>query len=63
MPKLHLIELGYNRLEYLSDPPSLPSLLPNATSATIASLQTLNLDSNHLGDWVHIQLSLQPYIS
>lgn len=42
MPRLQQLESGYNRLQYLSLPQNRPELVVN----------TLNLDSNQLSNWV-----------
>jgi hypothetical protein len=54
MPGLKIVELGYNQLSRLSseDQPAIP---PHPT------LQSLNLDSNFLSDWVHVCFSLALY--
>lgn len=53
MPRLLVIEMGYNRLSYLSSPG--PSL------AIGSNIQVINLDSNFCHDWVHLCEALIPY--
>jgi Leucine-rich repeat (LRR) protein len=51
MPHLKSVELGHNQLMGLSSPIIKP----------YSSLQSLNLDSNSLSDWVHVCSSLADY--
>ncbi|KAF8636511.1 hypothetical protein AX17_003325 [Amanita inopinata Kibby_2008] len=44
MPRLRLVEMGYNRLS---------RLLTNESS-TCTSIQTINLDGNECGDWINL---------
>ncbi|TFK42454.1 hypothetical protein BDQ12DRAFT_275920 [Crucibulum laeve] len=56
MPKLRLIEMGYNHLVTLSsDPSSHP--VDNST------IEIINLDSNRCIDWAHVCVSLSKYPS
>ncbi|KAF8910750.1 hypothetical protein CPB85DRAFT_1551514 [Mucidula mucida] len=55
MPQIQVVELGYNGLDHLAS--------DDIPCANASPLETLNLDSNQLGDWVHILQSLQPYIA
>ncbi|KAK0463664.1 uncharacterized protein EV420DRAFT_1618636 [Desarmillaria tabescens] len=50
MPRLQQVEMGYNRLKRLSK--GLGTVSPTAT------IQSINLDSNSLSDWIHIMESL-----
>lgn len=54
MPCLKSVEFGYNRLVRLSGSES-SAIPPHST------LQSLNLDSNSLSDWVHVCSSLAVY--
>ena len=63
MPRIQTVEMGYNHIHRLSDDNEEQISDPSSSNAGILALQTLNLDSNHLRDWVHILQSLQPYIS
>ena len=51
IPSLRIVEMGYNRLSYLS---------PRSTPST-PNIQTVNLDSNELDDWTHICRTFKPY--
>lgn len=54
MPKLELVELGYNGLRrLLSQGP------PDATGAS--AIQVFNFDDNKLDDWSHVARALRGY--
>ncbi|KAF7337954.1 Tubulin-specific chaperone E [Mycena venus] len=53
MPILRIIEMGYNLIDELS----------TGDLSQGSTIETINLDSNDLRDWVHIYDSLQPYTS
>lgn len=55
MPKLEVIEMGYNELAQLRT--QIPPAVPNSTVLFI------NLDSNLLTDWEHIWAALKEYQS
>lgn len=55
MPKIQLIELGYNQLTFLST--------ADDYSPHDGALQVINLDSNTCSDWVHVCKSLHQYPS
>ncbi|EGN95650.1 hypothetical protein SERLA73DRAFT_60351 [Serpula lacrymans var. lacrymans S7.3] len=55
MPKLRIVEMGYNTLSHLSSRQSLP--------AVHAGLEVINFDSNELVDWSHLCHALGPYTS
>ena len=52
MPRLQTVEFGYNHLTRLSNKRPDTDVLP------FSDLQTLNLDSNLLSDWVHVNSAL-----
>jgi len=56
LPKLTTVELGYNRLDHLSDETTWQKL-PTADT----KLSTVNFDGNSLNDWSEICLSLAKY--
>lgn len=56
MPKLCLIEAGYNRLEKLSLEDPRTQNLPKNTS-----IQVINLDSNKLFSWSQTCEGLEPF--
>ncbi|KAH7923561.1 hypothetical protein BV22DRAFT_1092713 [Leucogyrophana mollusca] len=53
MPKLQLVEFGYNHLSHISSskPPQ----------ETVTAIKVLNLDGNELGDWLHLCEALECY--
>ncbi|KAJ7256464.1 hypothetical protein B0H12DRAFT_1202025 [Mycena haematopus] len=51
MPVLRMVEMGYNLIDELSSTDSLQG----------STIETINLDSNDLRDWVHICDSLRSY--
>lgn len=53
MPKLEVVEIGYNRISHLS--------LESPLSDTPSKLQTLNLDGNELDDWEGICAALDRF--
>jgi hypothetical protein len=51
MPALQIVEIGYNFIDELSSTNSIQG----------STIETINLDSNDLRDWVHISDSLRSY--
>jgi hypothetical protein len=54
MPKLELVELGYNELRQLTSEGS-------SDTAGASTIQVLNFDGNELDDWSHVARALGRY--
>ncbi|KIY65490.1 hypothetical protein CYLTODRAFT_400351 [Cylindrobasidium torrendii FP15055 ss-10] len=61
LPRLEVIELGYNRMDHLIDKGDPITADRSGVTGSFNSLQSLNLDANELCNWEDIISSLQRY--
>jgi tubulin-specific chaperone E len=53
MPKLLAVEMGYNNISQLT--------VAEGPTASQSLINTLNLDSNNITDWIQLTQALEPY--